>query len=429
MIPKNKVTSKIVYGICPLYLKNGLNDITVNLEYYSRMGINAFWISPMMETPEGGHGYDVSNYYELRRDFGKKTELKELVDQAHKKGIKIYMDFVPNHTSIYHPYMKDVQQKGKQSPYYNYYDRDENGNYTYYFDWDHLPNLNYDNLKVIEWLTDAICYWVREFDIDGFRMDAVWGIKKRRPDFWPACRQALDRIKNDVLLIAEASARDPYYFYNGFEVAYDWTDELGHWSMENVFTKKEGLVDRLDEALTNEGRGFHDDAIIFRFLNNNDTGKRFITRYGVDMTRVAAVMLLTLPGVPCIYMGQEVGAEYEPYKKEGTLSFQDKHGLFDYYQKLINIRKSVPALQTNSWQKVVVDPADKVYAYLRPGNEYQRSALIILNFSGENLQVEVEWPEEFKQKLKDLVTGENIMVTDKKIAVAKSRGLILVNSE
>ncbi|MFW5787844.1 MAG: alpha-amylase family glycosyl hydrolase, partial [Halanaerobiales bacterium] len=100
MIPKNKVTSKIVYGICPLYLKNGLNDITVNLEYYSRMGINAFWISPMMETPEGGHGYDVSNYYELRRDFGKKTELKELVDQAHKKGIKIYMDFVPNHMGI-----------------------------------------------------------------------------------------------------------------------------------------------------------------------------------------------------------------------------------------------------------------------------------------------------------------------------------------
>lgn len=428
MIPKNKVTKNIVYGICPLYLDNGLSDVTANLEYYSKLGINAFWISPMMETPEGGHGYDVSNYYELRKDFGNRSDLKDLVDKAHKKGIKIYMDFVPNHTSFQHPYMQDIQKKGKQSDFYDYYDRDAKADYTYYFDWEHLPNLNFDNLEVIEWIMDAICYWVREFDIDGFRMDAVWGIKRRRPNFWPACRKALDRIKNDVLLIAEASARDSYYFDNGFEAAYDWTNQLGHWSMEKVFEKQEGLTDRLDDALTNEGKGFHDDAIIFRFLNNNDTGKRFITRYGLEMTRVAAVMLLTLPGIPCIYMGQEIGAEYKPYETSGPIPHQDKHDLFGYYQDLINIRKSLPALQTNNWRRLEVKPKDKIYAYIRPGNKYQKSVLIVLNFSEKKLPARFDLPKKFNNNLKDLISNTQYKMQDQKIPIGSYQGLVLVNS-
>ncbi|NIR02698.1 MAG: alpha-amylase, partial [Gemmatimonadales bacterium] len=102
-------------------------------------------------------------------------------------------------------------------------------------------------------------------------------------------------IKPDLLLLAEASAREPWYFTNGFDAAYDWTYEPGRWSLENVFDEPNQTVPRLREALTNSGRGFDQDALVFRFLNNNDTGQRFITRHGRAMEMVAAAMLLTLP--------------------------------------------------------------------------------------------------------------------------------------
>ena len=174
-----------------------------------------FGFLPVYPTARGGHGYDVTDYFGLRSDYGSKEEFREMVEQAHRRGIKILMDFVPNHTSIDHPYMQEALVRGSASPYYHFYDRDENGNYTYYFNWEHLPNLNFDNPEVVEWIIEAFSYWVREFDVDGFRVDVAWGIKQRRPDFWPACRQALDRIKSDIIMIAEASARDPYYFDNG----------------------------------------------------------------------------------------------------------------------------------------------------------------------------------------------------------------------
>ncbi len=433
MMKKEEVTRTVVYGVVPHnFGKRGFKDVTAKLDYLAELGINALWISPVYPTARGGHGYDVTDYFGLRPDYGSKEEFREMVEQAHRRGIKILLDFVPNHTSIDHPYMQEALVRGSASPYYHFYDRDENGNYTYYFNWKHLPNLNFDNPEVVEWIIEAFSYWVREFDVDGFRVDVAWGIKQRRPDFWPVCRQALDRIKSDIIMIAEASARDPYYFDNGFDAAYDWTDELGHWSMEEVFEDKEKLTERLDKALTNEGRGFHKDAVIFRFLNNNDTGKRFITRYGLDTTRVAAAMLLTLPGLPCIYTGQEVGAEFEPYKTPGPISGEDKYNLRDYYRKLINIRHSLPCLSASTrWERIPVNPDKKIYAYLRPGREGEESALIMLNFSGEECEADLTLPgERFPGNLKDLLNDETIETMAKKgrINMKPYQPRILINT-
>lgn len=424
-----KAEEMIVYGVVPHnFGEDGFKDVTRKLDYLADLGVNALWIAPANETPTGGHGYDVSNYYGLRQDYGTQEEFKEMIDEAHKRGIKVLMDFVPNHTSIDHPYMKDALAKGKDSQYYDFYDWDEEGNITHYFDWDNLPNLNFDNLKVVEWIIDALSYWVREFDIDGYRIDVAWGIKWRRPDFWPALRQALDRIKPEIVLIAEASARDPYYYDNGFEVAYDWTDELGHWSMENVFDDKENISERLHAALTNDSKGFHENAIIFRFLNNNDTAERFITRYGLDLTKVAAVMLLTLPGTPCIYTGQEVGAEYEPYKTECPISWEDKHGLRDYYKKLVSIRKNFPCMTSSNWERLKTDADDNVYVYLRVGQEGQESSIVMLNLSNEELEVEIDLPDGFKTKLNDILSNEVIYADTSKFRVGKYGAKILVNA-
>jgi hypothetical protein len=131
-------------------------------------------------------------------------------------------------------------------------------------------------------------------------VDAAWAIKERRPDFWLEWRRALKRIKPDLLLLAEAGARDPYYFDNGFDAAYDWTYQVGGWAWKVMWDayKLRLFSYNLTYALTNRPDGFSPDALIFRFLNNNDTGKRFITRQGEGITRVATALLLTLPVSP-----------------------------------------------------------------------------------------------------------------------------------
>ena len=158
-------------------------------------------------------------------------------------------------------------------------------------------------------------------------------------------RAELQRIKPDILLIAEASARDPYYVQQGFDAAYDWTDELGHWAWENVFEEPTGIAQRLHAALTNDGKGYGPDSLIFRFLNNNDTGPRFLTRYGAELKRVAATLVWTLDGIPCLYTGEENGIEFEPYQTPDPIDFTDK-GFREYYRQLIDIRTANPALRS-----------------------------------------------------------------------------------
>lgn len=403
---------EIFYGVIPRNTgPDGLRSVTAKLDDWQELGVTALWLSPINATPDGNFGYAVTDYFRLREDVGTEDDLRELVRAAHARGIRVLMDFVPNHTSDEHPYFVDVQERGAESPHYGFYDRDENGEQTHYFNWTNLPNLDFDNPEVERWITDAFCHWVREFDVDGFRVDVAWGIRQRKPDFWPRLARTLRELKPDALLLAEASARDDYYFSHGFDAAYDWTDELGHAAWEHVFEDERQIVPRLHAALTNDGRGYAENALIFRFLNNNDTAARFVTRYGVDLTRVATALLLTLPGVPCIYLGDEVGAEFEPYRDAGPISWDDAHGLRPYHRDLIRLRRSLPALRGLGWEPLALEGTPRVYGYVRPGEDGSGSAVALLNFSPE--RVEVPLPADFPSpaELTDHLTGERIRTT------------------
>lgn len=267
-------------------------------------------------------------------------------------------------------------------------------------------------------MIEAFAYWVREFDVDGFRVDACWGIKQRRPDFWPLWRKELKRIKPDLFLLAEASARDPYYFDQGFDAAYDWTEALGVWAWKIAWdaNKLRLLNYNLTDALTNGHDGFHPDALIFRFLNNNDTGERFITRHGEGVTRVATALLLTLPGVPCIYTGDELGEEFKPYEDPGPLSWMERvPGLREYHKQLIALRCKLPSLHSRLWAPLTLEAArDQIaYAYVRYHHEFQDPLLILLNFSEEPTELAFSLPEDFEfmagnSTLNDLLSGESV---------------------
>jgi len=411
------VEKAIVYGVIPfLFGSPAFQAISGRLDDLADLGINAIWLGPINAHPADDYGYAVEDYFALDPAYGTDEDFRDLVQAAHARGIRIMMDFVPNHTSNTHHYFKDAEQRGPASGYWDFYDRDANGDYTYYFEWTHLPNLNYDNPEVRRMMIEAFSYWVREFDVDGFRVDVVWGVRERYPEFWLEWRRALKRIKPDLFLLAEATAREPYYFENGFDVAYDWTDRPGGWAWEIVWNayKYRLLSYNLTYALTNRPEGFHPDALIFRFINNNDTGKRFITRHGEGITRVATALLLTLPGVPSIYTGDEYGLEFEPYQQLDPLTFEEQYpGLRDYHKKLIALRKALPSLHSRLWSLITPDAVPQtVFSYIRYGESSDAPVIVLLNFSEEPAEFKFDLPEEFstlaRNSLYDLLSGDSV---------------------
>jgi glycosidase len=408
----------VIYGVVPwLFGPRGLADVTAHLDQLSELGITALWLSPITESPPGDFGYAVTDYFRLRRRLGTEDDLRDLVRAAHARGMRVILDFVPNHLSDRNAYFTDTIAHARSSAYFDFFARDRDGRAGHYFDWSNLENLNYANRGVQRFVIEGFEHWIRNFDVDGFRVDAAWGPRQRAPDFWPRWRKELKRIKPDLLLLAEASARDPYYRKHGFDAAYDWTEQLGDWAWRAPFDDNKNTAEALRSAIAVTAG----DALVFRFLENNDTGARFVSRYGRDRTRVAAAMLLTLPGLPCLYTGQEVGASYEPYKGTQAIAWDDVDGLRNWYRRLIALRREYTALRSPDLRFLDVGPEANVLAYLRRAEKISDSIVVILNYGAEPavvpLRIDGE-PLMPAKKFIDLLSGDEIAPDGATIAIA-----------
>jgi glycosidase len=407
------IADTVVYGVVPaFYDPPGFAGVAAKLNDLADLGVGALWLSPIMRTLPGNFGYAVTDYCDLRPEYGTKDDFRTLIQAAHERGIRVLMDFVPNHTSVEHPWFRDAAANGESSSYWDYYDRDPHGNPTHYFSWTGLPNLNYDNPEVGRLMLEGFTYWVREFDVDGFRIDAIWGIKERNPEWLALYLREMRRLKPDMLLIAEASARDPFYAEHGFDAAFDWTGQLGQWAWEGIFDGSAPIGQAMVAALTDGGRGYHEDALPLRFLNNNDTGPRFLTTHGMGCYRVALAMLLTLPGLPCLFTGDEVGATYLPYAQRGPIDWTDRAGLRDFTRKLIGLRRGTPAFHSRHWTPLEVEPAAPFLGYTRTDEEGLSPVIVLLNFTADDLEATATLPEAvaatFNGELTDLWSGDPV---------------------
>jgi cyclomaltodextrinase len=389
----------VVYGVIPsLFGPRGFGDVTARLDDLAALGVTALWLSPITAAPEDDFGYAVTDHFRLRSDFGTEQDLRELVAAAHRRSLKVIMDFVPNHVSEQHRYFADAAANGSASPYAAFLERAP----AHYFDWGNLENLDYDNPEVRRMITAGFARWVGDFDVDGFRVDVAWGPRQRAPDFWPQLRAELKRMKPDLLLLAEAPARDPYYFERGFDAAYDWTDMLGEWAWRKAFDDPPHTAQLLHDAIAKSLTSDPND-LVFRFLNNNDTGARFVTRYGPQKTRVAAAMLLTLPGLPGLYTGDETGAAYEPYDEGAPLARENRSGLKSWYAQLIALRREQRALRGPALR--FLDTPENVLGYVRPAVSGGGEVLVFLNYGPDAKRIELPAGA---GELRDLLSGESL---------------------
>jgi len=443
----------IIYGVTPyIFVSRGkFRFITQKLPELAQLGINAIWMQPIYETPEPYQGYHVTDYFAVREDLGGEGELRTLIQTAHKLGIKILFDFVPNHTSIRHPYAKDAVAHGTDSHYYDFYQRQLDSapyamhyhrhpqGFVYYF-WNELPNLNYGNPEVQRMMIEAGKYWIENFNIDGYRVDAAWAVNARRPEFMQQWRLALKRIKPEILLLGEDKATWPSTFEERFDAAYDWAPEeswVSHWTWQTTYSASSNPTifnnsnqnirsNLLRNALTNNGAGFHPRAKVFRFMENNDTF-RFRPTHDLARTKMAAALLFSLPGIPLIFNGQEVGATDHPYDAGeifytgGSIRSLDRDGLFPYYQLLTGLRTSFPALSSDVMQEVAVTPANYVYAYRRWQGE--QNIFGVINMGNVAVSATMQLPVEALAldstkvyHLTDLIFGESMSVSVSQLA-------------
>jgi cyclomaltodextrinase len=366
----------LVYAPVHKLWGGGARNVERHLPYLKRLGVDALWLWPPVTRRALGEEYAIADYFSIDEEWGTPEEFRSMVDRAHELGLRVLLDFVPNHTSIDHRYFRTAEKEGPTSHYWDFYDRKPNGEPTHYFDWDHLPNLNYDDPQVRRMMTEAFSYWIRRYDVDGFRVDAAWGIKRRRPSYWKEWRAELKRIKPDLLLLAEATARDPYYFRNGFDVGYDWTDHPGQWPWASLWEFPQEIQSLIEPALS---RRYPPDALVLRFLNNNDTEVRFAQQHGVKLTRVASALEFTVPGIPLLFAGDEIGARYQPYGPLEQIPWKDRYGLRPWYEGLIGLRDRLPALLSTEIEVLSSDPGS-VVAYVRPAVPGGDAVLVVLNF-------------------------------------------------
>lgn len=284
-----------------------IKGITEKLSYLKNLGINALYLTPVFSSVSN-HKYDISDYYEIDKNFGDKGDLKELIEKAHSMGMKIVLDAVFNHCSENLSRFQDVLKNGRKSKYYDWFViTNENPlEYECFASCKYMPKFNTSNPEVCDFLIGIATYWINKFDIDGWRLDVSDEVSH---DFWRQLRKAVKAAKPDCVLIGE-NWHDANIYLRG-----DQYDSI----MNYAFTKAcldfyafgsltpQGFAEKLNELLMRNCNVTNN--MLLNLLDSHDT-HRFITQTGDINKMMSAVALLYIfVGVPCIYYGTEIALQ------------------------------------------------------------------------------------------------------------------------
>ena len=390
---------------CHQYFGGDLAGIIDKLDYLKDLGVTALYLNPIFDSGSA-HGYDTHDYMKVSPKFGTEEDLRELLNEAHKRGMRVIFDFVPNHTGLGFWAFQDVVKKGKGSPYWDWYFIHQwpfaPGDATAYEAWwgvGSLPKLNTGNPEVKEYLLKVVSHWL-DFGADGWRVDVPNELVKAK-EFFSEMRQLSKMEKEDAYLIAEIWQLDSSW------VQGDQFDSLMNYALgrDTLFNFVKGSIDG-ESTLANLSRYFaaygeNVTAMGFNLVSSHDTG-RILTDLGggnfgdlpnpgaVERLKLLSTLFYTLPGAPVIFQGDERGIL-------GEKEFYDSHrypiqwdtadeSLISHYKKLVQLRREIPAL-TSSVIRVYYG-TDNLLSFFK-GEQGSGEVLVVANNGTEPVKFEL----------------------------------------
>ncbi|PCR89264.1 alpha-amylase family glycosyl hydrolase [Natrinema ejinorense] len=423
--------------------------IADRLDHLERLGIDVLWLTPFLEAESGfgtpmefggPHGYNTTDYYSVDPDLGTMADLEALVDACHDRGIRVVFDLVINHTADTHPFYEAAVDEthpdhDRYRDWYRWEDFDERDADTY-FGWDGIPNLNYGNPEVRAYLLEVVDFWADK--VDGFRADVAWGVPL---SFWTEVYDRVGGSDSEFFLLDETLPSDTEMGGGRFhmhhdDVLHDTLEQLGESfadgraddsrtsdgtddpADEATATEEDAVADEftdsaagLDtttadailEAVENrQRRGSHPDSQWLLYVENHDTD-RYLAEHGRAAQLAAGAVTFTLPGSPMLYYGQETGVtgRRDPMNWD---AFDEE--LLEHYERLIDLRKTDPALQAGAeLERIPYDvDTDAAVAFARRDPESGRRLVVALHFGAGTATVEIDEPVVET----DLLTGSNV---------------------
>jgi glycosidase len=340
------------------------------------LGIDIIWLMPIHEIGEKnrkgtlGSPYAVKDYYSVNPEFGTLEDLKAFVKTAHDLDMYVILDWVANHTAWDNVLVKD---------HLEWYAKDYKGDYrpTPWWDWSDIIDLDYSKPELRKYMTDAMSYWVKEADIDGYRCDVAGFVPI---EFWNNLRVELDAIK-PVFMLAEWESRDLHA--HAFDMTYAWS-----WneSMHNICTGKADVNALYVYYSWNES-AYPENSMRMTFVSNHDKNAWEGTMYEQFGDGLEAAIALSVigEGMPLIYNGQEAGNDKRlAFFEKDPIQWKD-HEIGDLYKSLFKLMKNNTALWHAKWGsrmvKVPNNYESEVLSFVRQ-NEAGK-VFAVFNFSDE----------------------------------------------
>lgn len=317
------------------------------------LGVDILWMMPIhpisKQDRKGtlGSYYAVADYTAFNPEFGTIDQFKDMVKQAHAQGMKVILDWVPNHSGRDNKWVTEHP---------DWYEKDSLGNMKGVYDWTDVYVFDYANKEMRKGMIDAMKFWLTDVDVDGFRCDVAMEVPT---DFWDEARPQLEAVKGEIFMLAEASK--PELQKNGFDMGYNWPmkdlfSAIAATSGEYSFKGTDGKIKEfpethataIDSLVNQQAKDYPKDTYLMNMVTNHDLnsweGTEF-ERLG-NLTDAFAVLSYTLPGMPLIYTGQETGMNraFEFFEKDKAPVWEPRNAFFTFYQNLNRLKHTQEAL-------------------------------------------------------------------------------------
>ncbi len=374
--------------------------VTADLPRLKALGVDILWLMPIHPIGEVnrkgplGSYYAAKDYFGVNPEFGTEQDLHDLVKAAHAQGMRVILDWVPNHVSPDNPLTKTHPE---------FFWRDEQGNLTppHGTDWTDVVQFDFTAPGLLDYQAGVLLYWVKQFGIDGFRCDVAWGLPT---PFWNEVTKQVRAVKPDALFLAEGEL--PQQKVAAFNLSYGF--DL-HGTM-NAIAQGKRSASGLDEAYAKIHAHFPHGGALMVFTSSHDenswAGTEF-DRMGAGYAPFAVLTFL-LDGVPMIYNGQEVGLDrrLEFFKSDPIVWPKETHPITQLYQVMTALRHANPALHTGAPMRRL-DTTDNATFYVVERSAGDRKVVGIFNLTAKDAKADLFDPA-LAGQWHDAFTGETV---------------------